>query len=251
MSLSGSLFTGLTGLDTSQTWMNVIGNNIANANTTAFKSSNVSFSSQFYVTDRPSSGPNGDFGGTNPSQEGMGVQVAAITTNYTPGQIQTTGVDTNMAISGDGFFVLNSGEGQQYTRDGTFSLNGANQLITSSGAYVQGYSADSQGNIISGSLGNLTIPIGQETIAAATQNVSLEGNLNSSGQVASGATILTSQTFQTIDGTAVGGGTALTDLASPATPTVPMMNVGDVLTLQGTQGGNDLPSQSYTVTGTS
>jgi flagellar hook protein FlgE len=251
MSLASSLFTGLSGLDANQSWMNVVANNIANANTTAFKSSNVSFSSQFYVTDRPSSGPNGDFGGTNPSQEGMGVQVAAITTNFTPGQIQTTGVDTNMAISGDGFFVLNSNQGQQFTRDGTFSLNGSNQLVTSGGQYVQGYSADQNGNIISGSLGNLTIPIGQETIAAATQNVSLEGNLDSSGTTASGATILTSQALTTIDASNLTGTTALTDLASATNPTVPLLAVNDVLTLQGTQGGNDLPTQSFTVTNTS
>ena len=138
MSLSGSLFTGLTGLDTSQTWMNVIGNNIANANTTAFKSSNVSFSSQFYVTDLASSGPTGDFGGTNPAQSGMGDQIAAISTDFTPGQLQTTGVDTNMAISGNGFFVVNSPAGQQFTRDGTFTLNGNNQLVTSGGDYRPG-----------------------------------------------------------------------------------------------------------------
>ncbi len=252
MSLASSLFTGLSGLDANQSWMNVVANNIANANTTAFKSSNVSFSSQFYVTDRPSSGPNGDFGGTNPSQEGMGVQVAAITTNYTPGQIQTTGVDTNMAISGNGFFVLNSSQGQQYTRDGTFSLNGSNQLVTGSGAYVQGYSADQNGNIITGSLGNLTIPIGQATIAAATQNVSLEGNLDTSGPVASGATILTSQDITTLGGGAAPVGTTLlTNLASASANGVPLVAVNDVLTVSGTQGGNNLPTQSFTVSPTS
>jgi len=251
MSLASSLFTGLSGLDANQSWMNVVANNIANANTTAFKSSNVSFSSQFYVTDRPSSGPNGDFGGTNPSQEGMGVQIAGITTNFTPGQIQTTGVDTNMAISGNGFFVLNSSSGQQFTRDGTFSLNGANQLVTSTGAYVQGYSADQNGNIITGNLGNLTIPIGQATIAAATQNVSLEGNLDTSGPVASGATILTSQDLTTLNTLAIPSSTTdLVNLASTATPTVPLVAVNDVLSISGTQGGNNLPTQTLTVTGT-
>ena len=149
--ISQLLFTGLTGLDTSQTWMNVVGNNIANANTTAFKSSNVSFSSQFYVTDIASSAPNGNFGGTNPSQAGMGDQVSSISTNFLPGQIQTTGVDTNMAINGDGFFVVKTTSGQQYTRDGTFSLNAAHQLVTSGGAFVQGYGADTLGNVIAGS----------------------------------------------------------------------------------------------------
>jgi flagellar hook protein FlgE len=251
MSLASSLFTGLTGLDTTQTWMNVVGNNIANADTTAFKSSNVSFSSQFYVTDLASSGPSGDFGGTNPSQSGMGDQVAAITTNFTPGQIQSTGVDTNMAINGNGFFVVQTTNGQEYTQDGTFSLNANNQLVTAGGAYVQGYGADQQGNVITGQLQNLTIPIGQETIAAATQNATLQGNLNSGGGVASGATILTSQAFSTSGGTAPTGASLLSSLVSTAVPPVPLLNVGDTLTLAGTQGGQDLPSASFTVKNTS
>jgi len=231
--------------------MNVIGNNIANADTTAFKSSNVAFSSQFYVTDIASAGPNGDFGGTNPSQAGMGDQVASISTDFTPGQIQSTGVDTNMAINGNGFFVVQSPSGQQFTRDGTFSLNANNQLVTSSGNFVQGYGADSQGNVIAGSLQNLTIPIGQETLAAATQNASLQGNLNSGGVVASGASILTSQAFGTSGGTAPTGATKLSALVSTAVPPVAIFNVGDTLTLAGTQGGRDLPSASFTITAAS
>lgn len=251
MSLASSLFTGLTGLDTTQTWMNVIGNNIANANTTAFKASNVSFSSQFYVTDIASSAPTGDFGGTNPSQSGMGDQISTISTDFTPGQIQSTGVDTNMAVNGAGFFVVNSTAGQQFTRDGTFTLNSNNQLVTAGGAFVQGYGADAQGNVVVGALQNLTIPIGQETIAAATKNVTLQGNLNSGGVVANGATILTSQAFSTAGGTAPTGASLLTSLVSTAVPPVALMNAGDVLTLAGTQGGRDLPSQSFTVTATS
>ncbi|MGD0389132.1 MAG: flagellar hook-basal body complex protein [Tepidisphaeraceae bacterium] len=251
MSLSSSLFTGLSGLDTSQTWLNVVGNNIANANTTAFKSSNVSFSSQFYVTDQASSAPNGNFGGTNPSQEGMGAKVASISTDFTPGQIQTTSVDTDMAINGAGFFVVNSNNGQEFTRDGSFNLNGSDQLVTAAGAYLQGYGTDAQGNIVAGTLQNLTIPMGQATIAAATQNVSLEGNLDSGGAVASGSTILTSQAFSTVAGTAPTGADLLTNLVSTAVPPVALINVGDVLTLAGTQGGHDMPSQSYTVTATS
>jgi flagellar hook protein FlgE len=249
--LTSALSTGLSGLDVNQTWLNVVGNNIANANTTAFKSSNVAFSPQFYVTDAPSSGPNGNFGGSNPSQEGTGAQVASITTDFTPGQIENTGVDTDMAISGDGFFVLNTTNGQEFTRDGTFTLNGNNQLVSSSGGYVQGYGVDANGNILTGSLQNLTIPIGQQTEAKATQNVTMEGNLNSGGAVAAGATILTSQSFTTLDATVPSGTTLLTDLGTNATPPVAMLNVGDVLTLAGTRGTNELPSQSFTITSTS
>lgn len=251
MGLTSSLFTGLSGLDSNQTWLNVIGNNIANANTTAFKASTVSFSPQFYVTDQSSNAPNGDFGGTNASQEGTGSQVAAITADFTPGQISTTGVDTDLAISGDGFFVLNSTVGQQFTRDGQFTLNSNDQLVTSSGAYVQGYGVDANGNIVPGGLQNITIPLGQETEAAATKNVTLEGNLNSGGAVASGATILSSQAFTTSGGTAPTDTTLLSDLVTTGGTPTALLNVGDTLTLAGTRGSADLPSDSFTVTATS
>jgi flagellar hook protein FlgE len=251
MALTSALFTGLSGLDSNQTWLNVVGNNIANANTTAFKVSTVSFSPQFYVTDKASAGPNGSFGGNNPSQEGMGSQVAAITTDFQPGQLSTTGVDTNMAISGSGFFVLNSTDGQRFTRDGTFNLNGANQLVTASGAFVQGFGVDTNGNVVSGALQDITIPLGQDTAAAATKNVTLEGNLNSGGAVASGATILTSQAFSTVAGTAPTGADLLTNLVSTAAPPVALLNSGDTLTLTGTRGSRNQAASSFAVTATS
>lgn len=252
MALTSALFTGLSGLDASQTWINVVGNNIANVNTTAFKASNVQFTPQFYVTDQAGTTPDGDFGGTNPSQEGMGTQIGNITQDFTPGAIQSTGVDTDMAINGSGFFIVNSPGGQEFTRDGTFTLNSANQLVSGGGAYVQGYSADANGNILSGALQNITIPLGQQTTAQATQNVSMEGNLNSGGDVAAGATILTSQALTTVGGAAAPTDTTLlTDVASNATPGTALVNVGDVLTMAGTKGSQQLPSSSMTVTGTS
>jgi flagellar hook protein FlgE len=249
MALTSALFTGLSGLDASQTWINVVGNNIANVNTTAFKSSQVQFAPQFYVTDQAGTTPDGDFGGTNPSQEGMGTQIANITQDFTPGAIQSTGVDTDMAINGSGFFIVNSNAGQQFTRDGTFTLNSSNQLVSGSGAFVQGYGADANGNILAGALQNITIPLGQQTVAKATQNVSMEGNLNSGGQVAAGASILTSQALTTVGGAAAPTATTLlSDVAANATPGTALVNVGDVLTLAGTRGSQELPSSSLTVT---
>src|SRR5690348_17594313 len=106
MGLTSSLFTGLSGLDVNQTRLNVVGNNIANVNTTAFKSSRAIFSPQFYVTDEGGTAPDANFGGSNPSQRGLGAQVAAVEKNFTPGAIQPTGVPTDMAIEGAGFFVV-------------------------------------------------------------------------------------------------------------------------------------------------
>src|SRR5271170_7019114 len=98
MALTSALYTGLSGLDVAQTWMNVIGNNIANVNTTAFKASRALFQPQFYVTDQAGSPPTADSGGTNSSQEGLGASVASVQQDFTQGAIQTTGTSSDMAI---------------------------------------------------------------------------------------------------------------------------------------------------------
>ena len=251
MALTSTLFTGLSGLNANQTWLNTIGNNIANVNTVAFKASDVSFSPQFYVTDQPGSAPDGTFGGTNPSQHGLGTQVANITTDWTAGSIQSTGVDTNLALDGGGFFVANSAAGQQFTRDGDFTLNANNDLVTGSGAFIQGFGADANGNVIAGALQNINVPIGQTSEAKATQNVDMQGNLNAGGDVAGGSSILNSQTFQTADASNLTGGTLLTDLESTAATPVPLFASGDTLTLAGTQGSRQLPTATFNVTGAS
>jgi flagellar hook protein FlgE len=247
MALTSTLFTGLSGLDANQQWMNVIGNNIANVNTVAFKSSSVEFTPQFYVTQQAGSAPTSDFGGTNPDQVGLGTQLGSVTTDFTDGAIDSTGVNTDMAIDGSGFFVLNSPAGQQFTRDGAFSLNSNNQLVNSAGAFVQGYSADSNGNVLTGALTNLTVPLGEATQAKATENVDLQGNLNASGDVAAGSTILSSGDFTSTGGTPTDT-TALTTLTTTGGTPTALFNAGDVLTMTGTQGSATLPSASLTVT---
>src|SRR5213078_3139675 len=104
MALTSALFTGLSGLDVNQARLNVIGNNIANANTVAFKSSRALFKTQFYVTDSAGSPSNSNFGGSNPSQRGLGAQVGSIEKNFDPGSIEPTGRATDMALEGNGFF---------------------------------------------------------------------------------------------------------------------------------------------------
>src|SRR4051812_17675855 len=192
MALTSTLFTGLSGLNVNQTKLNVVGNNIANANTVAFKASRALFKSQFYVTDQSGSPPSDDFGGENPSQRGLGAVVASIEKDWSPGSIEPTGKSTDMAIDGDGFFVV-QGKDQMFTRDGSFSLNSNNDLVTTGGDFVQGFGVDTNGNVIKGRLGNIAIPIGSVTQAQATKGVTLEGNLNADGAIATGASILNSQ----------------------------------------------------------
>src|SRR6185436_1320009 len=122
MALTSTLYTGLSGLDVNQSRLNVVGNNIANVNTVAFKSSRALFKPQFYVTDAGGSPPGDDFGGTNPSQRGLGAVMAAIERDFSPGSIEPTGRPTDMAVDGDGFFVVQSSAGQKFTRDGSFTM---------------------------------------------------------------------------------------------------------------------------------
>lgn len=250
MGLTSTLYTGLSGLNSNQTRLNVIGNNIANVNTVAFKSSRALFKPQFYVTDVAGSPPSGDFGGENPSQRGMGAVVAAIQKDFTNGAIEPTGKPTDLAIDGDGFFIV-QGQEQQYTRDGSFVLNGNNTLVTTSGQFVQGFGVDANNNVVAGSLQNITIPLGALTSAKATENVTLEGNLNADGEIASGASILNSQELTIVNGlgalAAPDGTTVLTDLASTTASSTPLFSVGQTLTLSGKKGGRDLPDLTYTI----
>lgn len=252
MALTSTLYTGLSGLDVNQTWLNAIGNNIANVNTVAFKSSRTLIKPEFYVTDASASAPTPDFGGTNPSQLGLGANVNEIQKNFAPGAIQTTGVDTDMAIDGAGFFVVKSAGNQQYTRDGSFTLNDSNQLVSSGGAFVQGYGADAQGNVLAGQLKNITIPVGTDTIAKATDNASMQGNLDAGGSTAAGASVVDSQDLTVVGGAATPtGATLLTNVASTSNSATPLFAAGDVLTLNGIKGGRSLPAAKFDVTATS
>jgi flagellar hook protein FlgE len=158
-------------------------------NSTAYKASRVNFATLFPVTSTLGAGPSSRAGGANPSQQGLGATVAEITKDFTQGTLQTTGVDTDMAINGLGFFVVKNDKDKQcYTRDGSFTLNANRQLVTTTGEFVQGYAADANGNVTQGSLQNLTIPLGLQIPAKATHNVAMKGNLNVIGQGASATT---------------------------------------------------------------
>ena len=253
MSLSAALYAGMSGLDANQSTLNVVGNNIANVNTTGFKASTVNFSSQAYVTDAAGSPVDGNYGGSNPEQMGLGTQTASITQDFTQGQIQTTGVATDLAVSGAGFFVVqNSSAGQEFTRDGNFTLNSNNQLVTSSGSLVQGYSADTTGTVETGKLTNVTIPVGSETIAKATTTATMTGNLDASGNVSSGSSVLDTQdliTGSAANPVAPTTGTVLTSLLNATTGTAAFTS-GQTLTLNAEHDGSALTPKTLTVSPT-
>lgn len=178
MGLASSLSTALTGLNAAETMIDVAGNNIANANTVGFKQSSVDFATQFLQTQGLGSSPSGDSGGTNPEQTGLGVEVAGITPDFSQGTLQVTSNPDDMAIQGDGFFIVQGSDGQQlYTRDGSFQTNAQNQLETSTGQVLLGQTVNDQFQLENTTLQPLTIPLGSKSVAQATQNVVLQGSL--------------------------------------------------------------------------
>ncbi|MBC7218500.1 MAG: flagellar hook-basal body complex protein, partial [Candidatus Caldatribacterium sp.] len=127
-----SLFSGVSGLKNHQTRMDVIGNNIANVNTVAFKASRVTFEDILSQTIEGARSPQtGGAGGVNPKQIGLGVRIGSIDTLFTQGGLQTTDNPTDFAIQGDGFFIVSDGSQVYYTRDGSFKLSADGSLVNS------------------------------------------------------------------------------------------------------------------------
>ena len=188
MATSNALFTGLTGLLSNQRRLDVIGNNIANVGTTSFKSSRMLFSTLYAQTRSTGSAP-GLSGGTNPTQVGSGAMIAGTQRNFAGGAITATGIATDMAIDGDGFFIAQMNGQTLYTRDGTFQLDENRRLVTEQGAYVMGWGVDDQWNIMEGQLQSLDIPLGLLTAAEATQNIYLDGSLDATGDSATTGSI--------------------------------------------------------------
>ncbi|UMG92965.1 flagellar hook-basal body complex protein [Nocardioides sp. TF02-7] len=145
-----SLFAGISGLRTNQTMLDVTGNNIANANTTGFKASTTVFSDTLSQMLTASSGQNAGRGGTNPIQVGLGVQLAATSTNFNQGAPQTTGRMTDLMITGDGFFVVRDGGQSFFTRAGAFSFDESGRLCAPNGMRVQGFRLDAAGDPVGG-----------------------------------------------------------------------------------------------------
>ncbi|QOD05755.1 flagellar hook protein FlgE [Pseudarthrobacter sp. BIM B-2242] len=182
-----SLYSGISGLRSHQTMLDVTGNNIANVNTAGFKSSSVQFEDTLSQLTKGASAPGGAAGGSNPAQVGLGVQVAGISTNFNQGSAQATGKSTDMMIAGDGFFAVNAGGEQLYTREGSFSLDASGRLVTPSGATLQGWSAANGVVNAGGATGDITVSSTALAPARATTTATVSGNLP--GESAAGATL--------------------------------------------------------------
>ncbi|TYZ23489.1 flagellar hook protein FlgE [Selenomonas ruminis] len=174
-----SLFSGVSGLKSHQTRMDTIGNNIANVNTTGFKSSRTTFADTLSQTMTGASSPSGNLGGTNPKQIGLGTGVASIDMIFTDGSVQSTGKNTDLCLSGNGLFVVNSGNQRYYTRDGAFEFDAeGNYVLPGSGLFVQGWMGENGTINTSGAAGNIQIPAGKSMAAAASSIATYANNLN-------------------------------------------------------------------------
>ena len=202
-----SLYSGVSGLKNHQTRMDVVGNNISNVNTTGFKSSRVTFSDTLSQTLSGASSPADGLGGTNPKQIGLGSSVSAIDTLFTDGSVQSTGVNTDLCLSGNGLFMVSksnsasndnkddnagkagtadkdkktSGE-VYYTRNGNFKFDAKGYYVNSDGLKVQGWCAKTPGATYTTdikNIGDIIIESGESMPPAATKETKFMNNLNS------------------------------------------------------------------------
>ncbi|OCR85161.1 flagellar hook protein FlgE [Campylobacter fetus] len=182
-----ALWAGVTGLQAHQIAMDVEGDNIANVNTVGFKYSRASFADLFSQTAKVATAPQGDLGGKNSMQIGLGTQINSVTKIFKQGSVQTTDKNTDLAIQGDGFFVVSpdGGKTYKYTRNGDFSRDSLGNFVDKNGYIVQGWLRNEDTGTIdpTGPVKNIQIEPGLSTPARATTEVALIGNLNSGSSI--------------------------------------------------------------------
>ncbi|HXH59862.1 MAG TPA: flagellar hook-basal body complex protein, partial [Fimbriimonadaceae bacterium] len=178
------MLAGVASIKAQQTRMNVIGNNLANVNTTAYKGSRITFQDMIAQTLRGASRPSGTLGGTNPIQFGLGVLIGGTDTNNEQGSLNTTNRPTDFAIQGNGFFQVSNSDRIAFTRDGAFDLDAKGDLVhRATGERMLGWTADPatgaiDTNVPIGPSSFLNIPIGARTAVQQTTEINWVGNLD-------------------------------------------------------------------------
>lgn len=176
-----SLYSGVAGLNAHQTRMDVIGHNIANVNTIGYKKDRTTFQEMLAQMIRGPSAPTGDRGGINSMQVGLGVQVGSIDTSHAQGSLESTGQSTDLAIDGNGFFIVREGDEHHYTRAGNLSMDSSGFLVNSgNGLRLQGWRADTATGAIDSDLDleDIRIPVGDTMEAEPSSYINFGGNLD-------------------------------------------------------------------------
>ncbi|MCA9075314.1 MAG: flagellar hook-basal body complex protein [Planctomycetaceae bacterium] len=250
--MANALITGVSGLNSHQKMLEVIGNNLANLNTTAYKSRRILFSDLLYETVRASSdGTPGLLGGTNPAQIGTGSQVSQVDSQFSQGNLSATGAPLDLAIEGDGFFVVNTGSETLYTRAGALQVDEDGVLVDPSTGYrVQRFGSvgESTGTGVGFQVAgdaDIRIPFGATIPGQATANVSIAGNLPSD------ANIPTIEVVESQLGWTAGGGTAsAASLLNGLDANTVGYIAGDSILINGTDADGSAISASLSVDGT-
>ena len=252
MASTTAFYTGLSGLSVHARRLDVIGNNIANVNTTAYKSTRLELQNNYPRTINPGTEPQQFTGGTNPYQIGLGVGIAGTTQNFSVGSISPTGDPRDLALEGDGFFIVRRGDESFYTRNGAFRQDANDDLVTINGEKVLGYGVDADYNVIDGALQEINIPVGRLQIAEPTTLVNFAGNLNAGGDVAGAGSITNllapgATGFRSLGNAIASATTALTDLADPTTGGA-LFGAGETIRMDGaTRGGTRIPQADFAV----
>jgi len=182
-----SLWSGVSGLQAHQIAMDVEGNNIANVNTIGFKYSRANFSDMLSQTSKIATAPQGQSGGKNPQQVGLGTQINSVTRMFEQGSVQTTSKNTDLAIQGNGFFVLSNDGGRtyNYSRNGDFVFDAEGNFTNNQGLIAQGWVRNPKTGEIDNTapIGDIMIPPGLTTPANPTSSLSLKANLNSGDHI--------------------------------------------------------------------
>ena len=188
-----SIYIGITGVSSHQTRMNVISNNISNVNTTGHKGERANFADVMSRTLSGGGPQRAQIAATNPSQSGLGVGIGSIDTIQQQGTLQMTGIETDLAVDGEGYFVVSDGDQRFFTRDGTFAFDTIGRLYDpGTGLVVQGNLANADGTFNS-EVADLIIPLDRESEAIATTTIRISGNLDASSS-GSGAPVWTGST---------------------------------------------------------
>ena len=177
-----SLYTSVSGMRANLTALNVFGNNISNVNSIAFKGDRVTFRDTLVQTLRGARMPDGNLGGSNPVQMGLGMGIGSVDSVLSQGVLQSTGLETDLGINGEGFFIVSDGRRDYFTRAGAFTYDqDGNFVDPATGYIVQGRMANSDGEITASSpIGNIQLPFGIKVPARATGELTLGCNLNAS-----------------------------------------------------------------------
>ena len=252
MASTTAFFTGLSGLSVHARRLDVIGNNISNVNTTAYKSARLNLENSFPRTLSAGTPPEDTLGGTNPYQVGLGVKASGTQRNFSVGSISPTGDPRDLAIDGDGFFIVNQGENQYYTRNGAFRQDANDELVTINGEQVLGFGVDADYNIVEGALQPISIPVGRLQISEPTTLVNFAGNLNAGGDAATAGSMTrllgtATEGLRTIAGGFATAATPLASLQNPGTGGA-LFETGQTIQLENaTRGGATVPTAELAV----